>query len=384
MQTRASPVDLAMAYWLLGTYTYKVGNAVQAVPLHQEARRRFQQFEHGENLAARKMAAGSLYELGDCCRALGKLEEAAQYYEQAGQESTQEGNQRGVAVSKGQLGTVRMLQQRYPEALAAYQEAREMFTRLNEPFSVATIWHQTGMVHAAMQAWAEAEAAYRESLKVNTSLGNKPGEAMTLIQLGNLFNRRGRWEEAVAHYRKATKLHLLLKDQASQASEGLVCNNLADTLVNLGRLAEARQEIARAIECKKTFGHAATPWKSYNILARLETADGHPEVAAKALLQARSLFLQYRRDGGENYQPRAKLCQEVATAIQQGAGQQIQKELEQVGQDPQLPSYAKALILVLLAILSGDRAPTLADTPGLDFDDAVEVELLLEILRGGG
>ena len=53
---------------------------------------------------------------------------------------------RDVAVSKGKLGTVRMLQQRYAEALEIYDEARDIFESLGEPGSVATTWHQIGMV----------------------------------------------------------------------------------------------------------------------------------------------------------------------------------------------------------------------------------------------
>ena len=56
----------------------------------------------------------------------------------------QRDDQRSIAVGKGQLGTVRMLQQRYEEALAAYQEALKLFDALGEPGSVAVPWHQIG------------------------------------------------------------------------------------------------------------------------------------------------------------------------------------------------------------------------------------------------
>lgn len=327
------------------------------------------------------MAAAVLGEMGKCWRALGRWEKAAHCYEQASQESNQAGDQRSVAISKGELGTVRMLQRRYPEALAAYQEARERFTQLNEPSTLAVYWQQTGMVYARMQDWAQAEAACQESLKIQTNLNNKPGVASTLDDLGSLFNVQGRLEEAVTYYRKAADLYILLKNKNG---EGKVCNNLADTLVQLGRLEEARQEILHAIECREPFGQSAELWKSYEILANLETADGHPEAASEARLQARRLFLQYRRDGGESHFMGAEWCQGVASAIQQGAEQSAQEKLKQVAHDPQLKDhYLKTLIPVLLAILSGERAATLADTPGLYYRDAAEVELLLEHLRNG-
>ncbi|MBF0162851.1 MAG: tetratricopeptide repeat protein [Magnetococcales bacterium] len=370
--------DLALAYTMAGLYTCEVGAAAQAIPLLQEARVRFQALG-AENPEARLMAANALSVLGNSWLAQGKLEEAARCYEQAADESKQEGNLRDVAASKGQLGTVRMHQRRYPEALAAHQEARALFTRLQEPASLATSWHQMGMVYEKMHAWEEAEAACRESLQIETTLNDTAGMASTLCQLGNLFDAQGRWEEAVVHYRQAADRYVRLQDQAG---EGLVRNNLAGTLVKLGRLEEARQEIQRAIKCREPSGHAAELWKSYNILAAIETADGQPVAAAQARLQARKLFAQYRRDGGENHNPGAKWCQAVANAIAQGNGPQAQAQLGQVAKDPQQPAWAKTLSAVLLAILSGQRQPALADTPGLDYDDAVEVELLLEKLGG--
>jgi hypothetical protein len=41
------------------------------------------------------------------------------------------------------------------------------------------------------------------------------------------------------------------------------------------------------------------------------------------------------------------------------------------------------MIPKLLAVLRGERDPALADDPELDFDDAVELQLLLEALAAG-
>ncbi|MBF0162355.1 MAG: tetratricopeptide repeat protein [Magnetococcales bacterium] len=371
--------DLALAYRNAGRYTREVGTAVQAVSLLQEASARFQKFGV-EDRGARLMAAAVLSDLGDCWCDLGKLEEAARCYEQFADEYEREGSLRGVAVSKGKLGTVRMYQRRYPEALAAFQEARGMFTRLQEPVSLAATWQRIGMVYEEMQVWGEAEAAYRESLRIKITLNDTADMAATLGQLGTLLSAQGRWEDAVVHHRQVIDLCVRVQDQAG---EGRARNNLADTLRQLGRLREARQEIERAITCGQPFGHAVELWKSYAILAAIETAAGQPDAAAQAHLQARKLYAQYRRDGGENYGTGAEWCQAVAAALAQGDGPQVQAQLEQVAKDPQLPAQAKTLSAVLLAILSGQRQPALADTPGLDYQNAVEVERLLETLNGG-
>ena len=79
------------------------------------------------------MASVCFTEQGDCLRDLGRLDEAAAAYEESIRRDEQLGDDREVAVGKGQLGTVRLEQRRYGEALAAYAEARERFTALDEP-----------------------------------------------------------------------------------------------------------------------------------------------------------------------------------------------------------------------------------------------------------
>ncbi len=63
-----------------------------------------------------------------------------------------------------------------------------------------------------------------------------------------------------------------------------------------------------------------------------------------------------------------------------GKTDQLRAEVAQLLEHPDLPAWAKALIPTLQAILDGSRDPALAENPDLDYDDAVEVRLLLETL----
>ena len=138
-------------------------------------------------VGARREWHACLTERGDCLRALGRLDQAAAAYEESIRRAEKLEDDRQVAVGKGQLGSVRMKQRRYPEALKAYEEARDRFTRLDEPGTVAASWHQIGMVHQAAGQPEAAEDAYRKSLAIEVRLGNFAGQADTLVQLGNLY-----------------------------------------------------------------------------------------------------------------------------------------------------------------------------------------------------
>jgi hypothetical protein len=80
--------------------------------------------------------------------------------------------------------------------------------------------------------------------------------------------------------------------------EGVARSNVALILCKFKRFGVARTEIIRAIECKRQIGLASEPWKSFDILCDIETANGNPEAAHAAWLQARNAYLSYRQQGG--------------------------------------------------------------------------------------
>jgi len=165
------------------------------------------------------------------------------------------------------------------------------------------------------------------------------------------------------------------------ANEGRARNNLADTLIKLRRYDGARQELQRTIECDKPFGRAAEPWKTWGNLEDLERATGHAEAAQAARQQARQTYLSYRRAGGVSQSGRAQLFDLVAQAIEQNAPAEARQLLSQLASDPERPPLLKALVSKLQSILAGDRDPALAADPELDYQDASELQLLLERLE---
>jgi hypothetical protein len=192
----------------------------------------------------------------------------------------------------------------------------------------------------------------------------------------NLFRRRP-LEEAAAFYKQAADAYVRLKDLAK---EGRARNNLAGTLIKLRRYAEARQEILRAIDCKRPYGHAAEPWTTWSILENLERATGHAEAAQAARRQAIEAYLAYRRAGGYSQHNLAQLFSLVAQATRENNQAEARQVLDQLGGRPDASPQFKALIARLQAVLDGDRNPELAADPELDYANAAELQFLLESL----
>ncbi len=372
--------DLALACCLLARVLKTVGGSEQALPLLDEARQRFEAIaKERPGRRAEVMASSCFTEQGDCLRNLGRLDEAAAAYEERVHRAEQLSDDRGVAVGKIQLGTVRLKQRRYPEALAAYAEARERFTQLDEPGSVATIWHQTGMVYQDAGEPEAAEDAYRKSLAVEVRLGNVAGQASTLMQLGNLYDDiLGRTEEAAAFYGQAADKYV---ETGDAAGEGAVRSNLANTLRKLRRLDEGREEILRAIECDAQFGHASEPWKTWSILANIETDAGNPVAAAEAKRKAIACYLAYRRDGGENHDVEGRISLAITQSLLAGDPATAVSLLEQLAVRPDATGAISTFIRALQAIVAGSRDRTLADAPDLDYGMAAEILFLIETLE---
>ncbi len=374
--------DLAMAHYTLAHVLKTAGGSEQALPLLDEAHRRFEAVAKARaSKAAERMASVSIAEQGDCLFLLGRLDEAAAAYEEAIHRDEQRDDARQIAAVKGQLGTVRMLQHRYPEALKAHAEARERFTQLDEPGMVAVSWHQTGRVHQEAGQPDAAEDCYRKSLAIKVRLGNVAGQASTLLQLGTLYDGQlNRPEEATTFYRQAADKYVEIRDAAN---EGRTRNNLAATLRKLRRLDEARQEIRRAIECGAQFGHASSPWASWSILADIETDAGNPAAAAEAKQKAIVCYLAYRRDGGENHDAPGRIALAVTQSLHSGDPAKAAPLLRQLAARPDANASFRAFFHALEAIVAGSRDRALADVPDLNYSMAAEILFLIETLEKG-
>ncbi|MGD2085702.1 MAG: tetratricopeptide repeat protein [Candidatus Aminicenantes bacterium] len=132
------------------------------------------------------------------------------------------------------------------------------------------------MIHEETNQFDAADKAYRRALTITVQQNNPAGEADSLLQLGNLYFRMGRLEDAVIFSKQAADMYLKIK---KFTQEGVAHSNLANILIKLKRYDEARQEILLAIECKKSYGHAVEPWKTWSILYALEKAVGNREAA---------------------------------------------------------------------------------------------------------
>ncbi len=234
------------------------------------------------------------------------------------------------------------------------------------------------MLHRETRNFEAAEEALKQELAIRVQQQDRGGEAGSLTELGNLYNAMERWEEAATFYRRAADIYFSLPDLNH---EGAARGNLANVFIKLLRYDEARTELQRAIECSKPFGHAAEPWIIWHNLHTLELAVGDLQAAAQARQQAMQSYLAYRRDGGGDHENTALAYNRTALAIQQAETAEAEQALVQLIGDTKIRPQRKIAAAKLCAILKGDRNPALSSDPELDYQDAAELQLLLERLN---
>ncbi|MCP4113217.1 MAG: tetratricopeptide repeat protein, partial [Desulfobacteraceae bacterium] len=362
---------IALVYWQLGVVLKLMGKYEESLPYLIESESRFNLLENEGNDEAITMVSKCIGEEGICYFYLGQLNKAEELFLKAIMRDEKYGALRDVGNGKLDLGTVYLYQNKYEKAMNYYKAARIIFEKIDDP-DVAKVWYQIGMVNQHSGDYSAAEKAYQKTLAVMLQQQNITGEATTLNQLGTLYYEMGHFEESATFHKQSADIRLKIKDQAA---EGQSRSNLAAQLIILKRFNEARDEIKRAIECKKPYGHAAQSWNTWNTLYDLEQAVGNTTAAAQAREKAMELFLAYRRDGGENHSNAGRLCFAFAQAVEAGQTDEIREHLKQLTH----PSW-KPLVSALQAILSGSRDPALASDPALHYELAVEVKLLLERL----
>jgi tetratricopeptide (TPR) repeat protein len=371
-----APYDIATAHYRLGNALYWSGDANAALTLVDEAQRRFQVLARAGNAHAERMLAVTAATTGDCLRLLGKLEKAAEAYQEAIDQATRCEDKRQVITSMNNLGVVRVEQRRIDEAMGIFNKVLPMVESFEEPRNVAMVLLQIGEALGHVGQIAQAEHFLQRALAIQVQQQNMAGEADVMTQLAVMYDGAGRLEEAVVCHQRAAEIYVKL---SNQIAEGAVRNNLGITFLRLRRFDDARRALLRAIECNKPYGHSGRLWNSWGHLHNLERAVGNAAAAAEARRNAVESYMAYRRDGGETLTQYAAIYSRVVEGIKQGNLNELEQQLAARANESTHP-HERVLIAKLQMLTKGDRSPALAEDPNLDHRDTVELLLLLESL----
>ncbi|NOQ64164.1 MAG: tetratricopeptide repeat protein [Methyloprofundus sp.] len=368
--------DIAIANFLFAGTLQRSGFFIQALEILESIFLDFKRLANNGAKSALKMLQYTLVEQGNCLKDTGRLEAAVDKYQEAMHLAKKLNDIRLVATAQAELAGVFILQKQYAIALSLYEEAQELFMEIGNSSDIATTFHQTGIVYAALQEHELAEQAYRQALSLTS---NKIDVINSLNQLGNLYHDWGKLEEAIQFFQEAVQLANELGDLLR---ESVARNNTADSLIELQRYDDAREELQLAKKCQEVRGIVLDPWVAWVVLYKLEQACNNKGAANAAKQQAIYAYLAYRRMGGVNIDGAGvtQLCKEVLSAIHENKITKAVNDLKKLQQSPELAEVLIPVIPKLIAILQGERQRTLIDDPELDYNSAAELLFLLERL----
>jgi tetratricopeptide (TPR) repeat protein len=311
------------------------------------------------------------------------------------------GEERGIGVVLGQLGTLALVQNDLAEARRRHQEALQTFQRMGEDRMEAVAWHQLGRVaetaaeragagaqgpapQPAAALWQEAERCYQQSLAIKEQIGDLALAATTCNQLAIVAEGAGRPQDAERWYLKAIEIGEKLGDEQALAKR---YSNLADLLMAQNRLAEAETYARRAAAIMETLDLSAEPWKTYNILAQIAERGGRMDEARQWRRRAQETRLAFESGSdADTSSPNVRQMADQWNDVAAGVAAVCQSGKADPALDKFLTEMAakddwRKLVAALRQVMAGKRAMDLFD--GLDDVDSAVLRRVLKALGEG-
>ena len=369
--------DLAFANILMARVLKRGGSGEEALNYLQQAQGILEPKISTDKAAGSYMVA-SLMEQGECLFSQRQLVPAEVVYSKAIELADAIKDMRGSGIAQTQRAAVYSMLKRPADALRGYQSALEVFEQMGEGVLAVNVWHQIAMLHRVNEDYDAAATALTSALALLKDQENTVGVISTLVELGGLNEQSDSLPEAVDYYLQAVTL---ADESGDQYREAAAANRLADAYRKQGEIKLALETLELAGSLGQQFGHAAEPWKTWNILSELHADNDNQEGADKARQQAIETYVSYRVDGGPNNEGDGQLCGMVLQAIQTDSDADVRKLLGQLAEnDAWKTADHQALIQVLIQLLDGQRGLPLLENTALHYRHAAELMLLQDRL----
>jgi tetratricopeptide (TPR) repeat protein len=291
-----------------------------------------QTFSVSEQVNDRLQAARSLGNLGAVLSEKGDLSQARRTTEESIARFREINNEDGTANGLVDLAEVLFLHGDLAKSKARCEEALALAEHIGEQDIHAAASHTLGEILSAEGASAAAQNAYKEALKIQTAIGEQSGAAKTRSALAEAELDLGdpRSAQALVHDTPA-EFH----KENDTGSESLAHSLIAWALVEMKRSAEARNEIARAVNLEGRIHDRSIRMKIGIITSRVEFLLGGADEAQKEL---QAILVEARELGYVGYQFQSRL--ELARIeLQAGQTAASRAHLDKLEKDARAKSF---------------------------------------------
>lgn len=275
---------------------YAVQTAMAAWALYGESG----PFGAGAALLRATVALGSLtpeqlhrlsYNLGWAEQLLGRLDEAATWYESALASAEQAGDARDVCHVLNNYSTLHKVKGRLDEALALSERSLQLATELGDRAQIGIALGNVAVVAADRGRFEDARAAYREAIDIAVEIGDARQEGIRVGNLATLLAMKGDLDGALPLFERALEC---AREVGSRRSQGIVHANLGLLHHQQGRVDQARVHLDQGLVLAREAGDPMQQAVCMGYLGALAQSQGEHEAA----LQHQQAALAIGREAG--------------------------------------------------------------------------------------
>ena len=234
---------------------------------------------------------------------LGDKEKAHHFHLEDLRVSRASGNQKGIAVTLGDLGRFYQRTEQYEEALTHFQQALELARTVTEkhPEVECNTLSMLGDFYVQVGDYEAAREHLLLAVTIYQSQHNIRGEGRALTKLGEVYQRQRKFELSLSSLERALEIARTADDLRGI---GWVLHNKGVTLLEARDYEQAHECLLEALQQRQHIGdQRGICWTLHN-LGRLYIKQAQFEEAMAALLLAQLSFEQRQSQDGQKNQAR--------------------------------------------------------------------------------
>jgi adenylate cyclase len=197
-----------------------------------------QSLKINKQLDDQKGIASSLINIGSIYSNQGDNPKALDYYSQSLKIFKQLDDQKGIANSINNIGNIYFDQGDYSKALDYFSQSLKIFKQLGDQKGIAMSLGNIGLIYSNQGDYSKALDYYSQSLKINEQLGDQKGIASSLNNIGSIYSKQGDYPQALDHYSQSLKIKEQLGDQ----------RGIAYSLNNFGSIYSKQGDYPKALD----------------------------------------------------------------------------------------------------------------------------------------
>ncbi|HKH45427.1 MAG TPA: tetratricopeptide repeat protein [Thermoanaerobaculia bacterium] len=266
------------AWYLLGKYSIKAGNARRAIDEYLVHALVVQ-----NQLGGDEGRADVLNAFGVAYHNLGEMERAEESYEQAADIRRRIGDERGYATTLRNLANLHLIRGDYAVAEKQLEEALALLERVGDGPGIADLYNSLGALAEERGEFEKALAQYQRALRVRRDLGNDLALAESFGNVGYACYQLGRYDDALVYWRQGLDLARASGDPGGVA---LATQNLGLLEMARGDWDASIKSFLTALRTCRELGMQEAIAASLGSLGRLAQYQGRPAAALASFAEA--------------------------------------------------------------------------------------------------